>query len=40
VRKNLGQRLEGTVEMYHLAATRDPREAKLESDLFEDVVKE
>ncbi|MGA2903577.1 MAG: PIG-L family deacetylase [Candidatus Korobacteraceae bacterium] len=39
VRKNLGQRV-GTVEMYHLAATRDPREAKLESDLFEDVTEE
>ncbi len=36
VRKNLGQRL-GSVEMYHLAATRDPREAKRETDLFEDV---
>jgi len=40
VRKNLGQRLEGTVEMYHLAATRDPREAKLETDLFEDVTED
>jgi LmbE family N-acetylglucosaminyl deacetylase len=39
VRKNLGQRV-GTVEMYHLAATRDPREAKLESDLFEGVTEE
>jgi LmbE family N-acetylglucosaminyl deacetylase len=39
VRKNLGQR-RGTVEMYHLAATRDPREAKLETDLFEGVVEE
>jgi LmbE family N-acetylglucosaminyl deacetylase len=37
VRKNLGQRLEGTVEMFHLAATRDPREAKFETDLFEGV---
>ena len=39
VRKNIGQR-GGTVEMYHLAATRDPREAKLETDLFEGVVEE
>ncbi len=39
VRKNLGYRL-GSVEMYHLAATRQPREAKLESDLFEDVTEE
>jgi len=38
VRKNLGQRLEGTVEMYHLAATSIPRDAKPETDLFEDVV--
>lgn len=37
VRKNLGQRL-GTVEMYHLAASSSPREAKAETDLFEDVV--
>jgi len=36
VRKNLGQR-SGTVEMYHLAATRSPRDAKAETDLFEDV---
>lgn len=36
VRQNLGVRL-GTVEMYHLAASREPREAKLESDLFEGV---
>jgi len=36
VRKNLGRRL-GTVEMYHLAAARDPREAKAETDLFEGV---
>jgi hypothetical protein len=28
------------VEMYHLAVTRDPREAKLETDLFEGVVEE
>jgi LmbE family N-acetylglucosaminyl deacetylase len=40
VRKNLGQRLEGTVEMFHLAATREPREAKPESDLFADVTDE
>ena len=39
VRKNLGERL-GAVEMYHLAATRDPRDAKQESDLFEDVVED
>jgi hypothetical protein len=26
--------------MFHLAATRDPREAKLEPDLFEDVTEE
>lgn len=38
VRKNLGQRLEGTVEMYHLAASRVPQDAKAETDLFEDVV--
>jgi LmbE family N-acetylglucosaminyl deacetylase len=40
VRKNFSQRQEGTVEMYHLAAARDPRDAKLESDLFEDVSEE
>ena len=28
VKKNLGQGL-GTLEMYHLVATRDPREAKM-----------
>src|SRR5271157_4208366 len=39
VRKNLGQRL-GTHEMYHLVATRDPREPKLEADLFEGVVED
>jgi LmbE family N-acetylglucosaminyl deacetylase len=38
VRKNLVQRQEGTVEMYHLAATNTPRDAKAETDLFEDVV--
>ncbi len=37
VRKNLGQGLEG-FEMYHLAATRGPRQAKHETDLFEDVI--
>jgi LmbE family N-acetylglucosaminyl deacetylase len=37
VRKNLG-RLRGGVEMYHLAVTREPREAKMETDLFEGVV--
>lgn len=36
VKKNLGQR-GGGVEMYHLAATRDPRDAKLETDLFEGI---
>jgi len=39
VRTNLGRRL-GTVEMYHLVATRDPREAKFEIDLFEGVREE
>jgi LmbE family N-acetylglucosaminyl deacetylase len=39
VRKNLGRRL-GTLEMYHLVATRDPREAKVETDLFEGVVED
>ena len=39
VKKNLGRR-GGGVEMYHLAVTRDPREAKLETDLFEGVVEE
>jgi LmbE family N-acetylglucosaminyl deacetylase len=37
VRQNLGERL-GTVEMYHLAGTSSPRDAKAETDLFEDVV--
>ncbi len=37
VRKNLG-RGQGAVEMYHLVATRDPRGAKVETDLFEGVV--
>ncbi|MGB8887347.1 MAG: PIG-L family deacetylase [Candidatus Korobacteraceae bacterium] len=40
VRKNLVQRLEGSVEMYHLVATRDPREATLETDLFEGVMED
>ena len=40
VRKNVGQRSEGTIEMYHLAATRDPREGKLEADLFDGVVED
>jgi LmbE family N-acetylglucosaminyl deacetylase len=39
VRQNLGERL-GTSEMYHLAAVRDPREAKFETDLFDGVVEE
>jgi len=39
VRKNLGQHL-GTVEMYHLAVTRDPCDAKHETDLFEGVIEE
>jgi hypothetical protein len=30
----------GRFEMYHLAATSSPRQAKLESDLFEDVMEE
>lgn len=40
VRKNLVQRLEGSVEMYHLVATRDPREATLETDLFAGVMED
>jgi LmbE family N-acetylglucosaminyl deacetylase len=39
VKKNLGQRL-STHEMYHLVATRDPREPKLEADLFEGVIED
>ena len=35
LRKNLGRM--PTTEMFHLAATREPQEAKLETDLFEDV---
>jgi len=36
VKKNLGQGL-STLEMCHLVATREPREAKVETDLFEGV---
>jgi len=39
VKKNLGQGV-GTLEMYHLVATREPREAKAETDLFEGVVED
>ena len=39
VKKNLGQGL-GTLEMYHLVATREPREAKIETDLFEGVMED
>ena len=39
VRKNLGQG-SARSEMYHLVATRDPREAKFETDLFEGVVED
>jgi len=39
VEKNLGQGF-GTQEMYHLVATRDPHEAKSETDLFEGVVED
>ena len=39
VKKNLGQGL-GTLEMYHLVATREPRDAKVETDLFEGVVED
>jgi LmbE family N-acetylglucosaminyl deacetylase len=39
VRKNLGQK-EGAVEMYHLAASSRPRDAKLETDLFEDATED
>jgi LmbE family N-acetylglucosaminyl deacetylase len=39
VRKNLGRR-GGAEEMYHLALTREPREAKMETDLLEGVVDE
>ena len=37
LRKNLGKM--PTQEMFHLAATREPREAKFETDLFEGVVR-
>jgi LmbE family N-acetylglucosaminyl deacetylase len=37
VRKNLGRR-GGAVEMFHLALTREPHDAKTETDLFEGVV--
>lgn len=39
VRKNLGHGM-ARFEMYHLAATSSSRQAKLESDLFEDVMEE
>ena len=39
VRQNLGHGM-GRYEMYHLAATSSPREAKLETDLFEGVVED
>jgi len=39
VRKNLGQG-GGGVEMYHLAATSTPRDARQENDLFEDVAED
>ena len=38
LRKNLGRA--PTQEMFHLAAAREPREAKIETDLFEGVVEE
>jgi len=38
LRKNLGRAR--TEETFHLAATRDPREAKIESDLFEGVIED
>jgi LmbE family N-acetylglucosaminyl deacetylase len=38
LRKNLGKM--PTQEMFHLAATRTPRDAKFETDLFEDVIDE
>lgn len=38
LRKNLGRA--PTSEMFHLAATRDPREAKFETDLFEGVTED
>ncbi len=39
VRKNLG-RGAGAVELYHLAATREPRDAQFETDLFAGVLEE
>jgi LmbE family N-acetylglucosaminyl deacetylase len=39
VRKNLGESM-GTLEMYHLAAVRDPREGTMETDLFDGVIDE
>jgi LmbE family N-acetylglucosaminyl deacetylase len=38
LRRNLGKR--PTQEMFHLAATREPRDAKFETDLFDGVVDE
>lgn len=38
LRKNLGKM--PTYEMFHLAATREPREAKFESDLFDGVIED
>jgi len=38
LRKNLGKM--PTSEMFHLAATSKPREAKFETDLFEDIIDE
>jgi|SRR5271169_2224642 len=38
LRKNLGRM--PTQEMFHLAATREPRDAKLESDLFAGVIED
>jgi len=40
VRKNLGPRDGAAAEMYHLAATSRPRQAKFETDLFEDVIED
>jgi LmbE family N-acetylglucosaminyl deacetylase len=39
VKQNLGDR-QGTVEMFHLAATREPRAAKQETDLLDGIVDE
>jgi LmbE family N-acetylglucosaminyl deacetylase len=38
VRENISR--PGAVEMFHLVATRDPREAKYETDLFEAVLED